>query len=832
MKRILSLFLLSSFFIASYAQKPVKQNASQIYESVQKLNFLGSVLYLAAHPDDENTRLIAYFANHVKARTAYMSLTRGDGGQNLIGSELRELLGVIRTQELLAARGVDGGEQFFSRANDFGFSKHPTETFEIWDKDEVLKDLVSVIRKFQPDLIINRFNHRTPGTTHGHHTASAMLGMEAFDLANDKNYKTHYGNIWQPKRLFFNTSWWFYGSREKFAKADKSKMLHMDVGVYYPLKGLSNNEVASMASSQHLCQGFGRLSQRGSQEEYIELLKGDMPNNNNPFDGIDTSWNRVKGGKAIGNILNKVEQNFDFKNPSSHLPELLKAYILIQQLENEHWKNLKTKEIKQIISSVLGLYLEASAEASSTTKNGELAINLEALNRGKANIKLNSVVFSIGQNTYEKNTTLSENKKVTFKEVLKIPATAKMTTPYWLDKSGTLGMYTVEEKSLIGDPETKPLTVTFSLTINNTTIPFDRPIVHRFSKPDKGELYEPFQVLPKVTSSIEEKVLIFSDAKSKDVAVKVRANANTIKGEVSLEHPKGWSVNPAKADITIAQKGGEQTVVFKVTPPATQSEGSITPKVTSGGKVFDKELIEISYNHIPKQSVLLPSQSKVVRLNIKKKGEKIGYIQGAGDKIPESLRQIGYAVDELKENEITTDNLKKYDAVVLGIRAYNVNERAKFYQNTLHEYVKNGGTLMVQYNTNRRVKVAKVAPYKLKLSRDRVTDENAKVTVLAKNHEVINYPNKITDTDFTGWVQERGLYFPNEWGKEFTPILSMHDKGESAKKGSLLVAKYGKGHFIYTGLSFFRELPAGVSGAFKLYANLLSVGKNTKKIKG
>ncbi|MBT8272842.1 MAG: PIG-L family deacetylase, partial [Bacteroidia bacterium] len=252
-KPILFSFLLGFSFLLSFAQQPKRLNASEIHDAVQKLNFLGSVLYVAAHPDDENTRLISYMSNHVKARTAYLSMTRGDGGQNLIGPEIRELLGVIRTQELLAARRIDGGEQLFTRANDFGYSKHPDETLEIWDKDQVLSDVVWAIRKFKPDVIVNRFKHDTPGTNHGHHTSSAMLSLEAFDLVNDPSvYPDQLAHVdtWQPKRLFFNTSWWFYGSQENFEKADKSNMLNIDIGVYYPSKGLSNNEIASLASSQ------------------------------------------------------------------------------------------------------------------------------------------------------------------------------------------------------------------------------------------------------------------------------------------------------------------------------------------------------------------------------------------------------------------------------------------------------------------------------------------------------------------------------------------------------------------------------------------------------
>ena len=395
-KTILSTILALLTFTILQAQKPATPSSSEIFESIQKLNFLGSVLYIAAHPDDENTRLISYMANHEKARTAYLSITRGDGGQNLIGPEIGKLLGVIRTQELLAARRIDGGEQLFTRANDFGYSKAPEETLAIWNKEAVLSDVVLAIRKFKPDIIINRFDHRTPGTTHGHHTGSAMLSFEAFDLAGDKSAfpdLLKQANPWQPKRLFFNTNSWFYRSQEAFDKADKSNMLSFDIGTYYPLKGMSNNEIASLASSQHLCQGFGRLSHRGSQKEYIEFLKGDAITNKEAiFDGIDTSWNRVKGGKAIGTILYAVENNFNFKNPSVHIPQLIEAYKLLQNIQDEHWKTQKTKELKSIIEMCAGLYLEASAETPTSTLNQNVKINIEALNRSSQNIVLESIM--------------------------------------------------------------------------------------------------------------------------------------------------------------------------------------------------------------------------------------------------------------------------------------------------------------------------------------------------------------------------------------------------------------------------------------------------------
>lgn len=812
-----------------FSQAPKKKSSTEIYHSLQKLNFLGSALYIAAHPDDENTRLISYLSNNVKAKTAYLSLTRGDGGQNLIGPEIREQLGVLRTQELLGARSKDGGEQFFSRANDFGYSKHPDETLAIWNKEEVLGDVVQIIRQYKPDVIINRFNHRTPGTTHGHHTTSAMLSVEAFDLVNDANAypeQLKLTETWQPKRMFFNTSWWFYGSEEAFNKADKSKLMKLDVGVFYPILGVSNNEIAALASSQHLCQGFGRISTRGSQDEYIELLKGDMPKGDDIFEGINTTWSRIDGGDAIGKILNKVEENFNFKNPSSHLPELIEAYKLLQKSTDKHWKNIKSKELENIITAVAGLYLEANANYTNSTPSGNFKVSIEALNRSTANIVLKSV--NVGTTTLTPNILLENNTKQNLTLDVAVPADTKYTSPYWLMEKGTLGMYTVKDKKLIGKPETpRAFNAGFELSINNYTLTITKPVVYHYSKPDKGELYRPFEVLPEASVGIKDKVIIFSDESSKQIPVTVKALANDISGEIELTFSKGWKVANAKQNFNIKKRGDSKTIIFTVTPPNSESEGSILPVVKINGKELNKELVVISYDHIPTQSVLLPSEAKVVRLDIKKIGKNIGYITGAGDKIPESLEQIGYNVSNINPNSINTASLKGFDAIVVGIRAYNVVDELKFKQHFLLDYVKNGGNLVIQYNTAGRSKlgVDNLAPYPLELSRDRVTNEFAEVTILAKDHPVVNTPNKITANDFNNWVQERGLYFPNKWDKKFTPILAMADKGEEAKKGSILIAAYGKGNYVYTGISFFRELPAGVPGAYKLFANLLSLPK-------
>ncbi|TXG35801.1 PIG-L family deacetylase [Seonamhaeicola maritimus] len=834
MQRHIAFFIISFLsFTLLNAQKPKIPSSSQIYESIQKLNFLGSVLYVAAHPDDENTRLISYMSNHVKARTAYLSLTRGDGGQNLIGPEIRELLGVIRTQELLAARRIDGGEQIFTRANDFGYSKHPEETLSIWDKEQVLSDVVLAIRKFKPDVIINRFDHRTPGRTHGHHTASAILSLKAFDIAADEKAYPNMLNqvdVWQPKRLFYNTSWWRYG-REAFEKLDKSNMINFDIGVYYPLKGISNNELASLASSQHLCQGFGRLSQRGTQEEYIEFIKGEALEGNDVFSGIDTSWNRVKGGKPIGAILNKIETNFNFKDPSTHVPQLIEAYKLLQNIDNKHWQTQKTKELKSIIEMCAGLYLEASASTPIVATNNDVEINIEALKRSQTTAVLRSVNISPLNQTQNPDVALDNNKKYNFSFNSIIPTEINTTSPYWLNTKGTLGMYHVANETIIGNPETKrALHANFIVDFDGYSINFEKDVIHRYSRPDKGELYRPFEIIPEASAKIAQKVIIFENNKPHDITVIVKAGKDNLDGHVEVCHPNDWSVYPKNQKISIKHKGETQTLVFTIIPPKNQSEGLISPIVHIGDKSYTKELIEIEYDHIPFQTVLLPSASKVVRLDIKKRGENIAYIQGAGDVVPESLQQIGYNVRVLKPEEINAETLSKFDAVVVGIRAYNTVEDLNFKQQTLFNFVEAGGNMIVQYNTAHRIKVEQLAPYDLTLSRGRVTDENAEVRFLNPQHPVLNFPNNITQQDFEGWTQERGLYFPNKWGKEFTAILSMNDKNDSPKDGSLLVAKHGKGHYIYTGLSFFREFPEGVSGAYRLFANMLSLGKEDLKL--
>lgn len=814
------------------AQAPVVKSSGDIYEDLEKLKVLGSVLYVAAHPDDENTRLISYYANQVKARTAYLSLTRGDGGQNLIGPEIKELLGVMRTEELMSARRIDGGEQMFSRANDFGFSKNAEETREIWEEEKVMSDVVWAIRKYRPDVIINRFDHTSSGKTHGHHTASAILSYEAFDLSGDKNQfanQLKYVEPWSAQRLFFNTSWWFYGSREKFAEADKSNMVSIDIGTYYPIKGKSNSEIAAESRSQHVCQGMGNTASRGSSEEYMQLLKGDMPKDpHNIFEGINTTWSRIEASH-IEKMIDDVIVNFKFSNPSKSAQAVANVVKSIKKLPASHWRDIKLADAESLLVNITGMYIEAISDQHTYTPNEEITIRSEVTNRSDVEAKVLKVRFNDMKMDSILNAALANNISLQWKHNLKVPPTAVTTSPYWLKEKGSLGMYRVDDQQLIGNPRSnRALSATYHLEINGEQVEITKDIVYRYNDPEAGPVYRPLEIVPAISVKLQEKVYVLSDERPTKINVSVKAlSANQI-GTVSMPVPKGWKISPSSYDFTIAQKGADQILEFELTPPAGQSEFTMKPVVKANGKEYRKELVKIDYNHIPYQSILMPAESKMVKLDIKTAGRNIAYIEGSGDAIPKSLEQIGYVVDIIPVQEITKERLQGYGALVMGIRAYNKLDDIRFKQDVLMDYVRDGGNMIVQYNTNRRLKVDNIGPFPIKLSRDRVTVEEAPIEILEPNHPILNYPNKITQKDFENWVQERGLYFANEWSDEYKAILSSHDPGEPARKGGLLVAPHGDGHFIYTGYSWFRQLPAGVPGAYRIFANMVSLNQNNK----
>ena len=814
-KKLVLFTLTLSFFFSLSAQ-----NSGSIYRQLEKLNFLGSMLYVAAHPDDENTALISHFSNHVHAHSAYLSLTRGDGGQNLIGTELREMLGVIRTNELIQARKIDGGNQFFSSAIDFGYSKHPKETLKIWDKTQILGEVVQRIRSFQPDIIIHRFDHRTPGRTHGHHTSSALLSHQAFSLTNDPNsYPEQLTTLkpWQVRRQFFNTSWWFYGSRERFEKADKINLLALEIGNYDVLKGISNSEIAAASRSSHKSQGFGSSPSLGARTEYIELVNGDRPASNDPFEGINTTWTRLEGGEKIGKLIAQALEEFDFKAPQKSVPLLVDIHQAIKGLSPSVWKNRKLKAVKALIKSCAGLTLQLNSDSAYGIAGENLKINFNSVHQSEQEINIKKI------GSRQLNKTLSSN--IAYKKTLQYSLEKTLGSPYWLLEKGSLGVFKIKDKSLIGQPETPALSLPIELTINGTTIVFEETINYRINDPVRGEVITPFYTLPQLGINFEKEVNLYPNDSAQTIRLEVTNYGQRFEGEVELCFPNGWTIDQAKKKVSLNERGASAFVSYQLSPTAKAESGLMGPLVHVNGKTMDKSFSvkEINYEHIPKQYVSQPSEAKLVRLDLTLPNKKVGYIMGAGDLVQTNLQAIGFPVTSIDIESISQEELNQFDTILVGIRAFNVLESLKYKNQLLFDFAAQGGTLIVQYNTSRRMQTKEILPYPIELSRDRVTDENSRVRILEPKHAAFNSPHKISAKDFEGWVQERGLYFANNWDPKITPLLGMNDEGESEKLGSLLVAPHENGTVVYTGLSFFRELPAGVPGAYRLLLNLIAL---------
>jgi LmbE family N-acetylglucosaminyl deacetylase len=861
------LLLHSAFLIETKAQTPKTYTSAEILLGLKKLNVLGSVMYLAAHPDDENTRLIAYLANERLLETSYLSCTRGDGGQNLIGPELREGLGVIRTQELLAARRLDGGRQFFTRANDFGFSKTSDETFRIWDKEQVLADMVWVIRQRRPDVLITRFPPDARAG-HGHHQASAILAAEAFSAAGDpKRFpeQLQYVQAWQPKRLLWNTGSFFVKPGENM-----DGYLRLDAGGYNPLLGQSYGEIAARSRSNHRSQGFGSAAQRGEALEYFQPVKGD-PATKDLFEGVDQTWNRVPGGAAVGKLIEEVIRKYDASNPSASVAGLLKVReqlkkpgIIGNVAMSQYWKREKLSQVESMIQACLGLHLEATALAASVAPRQPLQLTLEVLNR--SNIAV-SVTGIYGDNlSLDTTVALLPGKTVSLRRRINQSPIEDASQPYWLRKPGTVGMYSIPEtlsvpsgidaaimlaeskngvsmmpadeptgsfgvvfpqQKLIGMPETPSSAgVCFVLNVLGSKLYYAVPVQYKHTDPVLGELYQPLAVVPPVLVNLPPaRSYVFADAQPKTVPVTLRAGRAGVSGRLALALPAGWKCEPATAPFALAAKDEELTVNFQVQPLAGAAPGRAELRATAtvAGQAYARGLQKIEYPHIPTQFLFPEAVAPLVKLDLQRRGQNVAYLMGAGDEVPDALRQIGYNVTLLNPQDLTAANLKQYDALVLGVRAYNTVDRLKTQQPEILKYMEAGGNVVVQYVVNRGTVMPEIGPYPMTLSTDRVTVEGAPVTLT--KHPLLAAPNKITADDFKGWVQEQGLYYPSKWDPKYQTVISSSDPGETAKESAILVTDYGKGHYIYTGLSLFRELPAGVPGAYRLITNMISYGK-------
>ncbi|HEX8824970.1 MAG TPA: PIG-L family deacetylase, partial [Archangium sp.] len=782
----------------------------------------GSVLYVAAHPDDENTRLLAWLAGGRGLRAGYLSMTRGDGGQNLIGTEQDELLGLIRTHELLAARRIDGAEQMFTRARDFGYSKSADETLRIWGRDEVLADVVLAIRRFQPEIIVTRFTTKPPN--HGHHTASALLAEEAFAAAADPaRFPEQLGQLqpWKADRLLNNVSTWNLGPN-----ADMSAYLKVDVGGFDPLLGRSWGEIAAESRSQHKSQGFGVAAERGPLLEYFNPLSGTRPKSD-LFEGLDLTWRRWSGTDKVVQAIDEASNGFNPRSPHLSIPALLRVHEALSALPDANpWKAIKLRETEALVAACAGLFLEVRAAEASAVPGSQVALNVMALNRSPAALRLVSVTFPGGESV-SAGADLTGDKPFKLSKPVTLPADARISTPYWLRKPVAGGLYALDEpdRALVGRPEGEPaLAVTFAYEVGGKRFSVVRPVVYAWTDPVRGELYRAFEIAPAVTATLEREVLMFPNGATQAVSVVLSAGRAEAAGKVRLEVPAGWRAEPAEAPFQLAARGDERTVRFQLTPPKGATERArLRVVVDSGGRSESWRLRTVNHEHIPPQMVRQPSEATLVPFALATKVRRLGYIPGPGDRVAESLAAVGYEVTLLPEERLASEKLERFEAILVGVRAFNANPRLALHHDRLMQYVERGGRLLVQYNTNSRVGPlnASLGPYPLELGRDRVTDETAAMTPVNPKEPLLSGPNRLTAADFEGWVQERGLYFASKWDERYRPVFAMNDPGEEPLRGGLLVARHGKGTFIYTGLAFFRQLPSGVPGAYRLLANLL-----------
>jgi LmbE family N-acetylglucosaminyl deacetylase len=818
---LLLIILLLSISIENYSQPQRLLSSSEIQLALKKLNVLGSVLYIAAHPDDENTAFLSYFASEKLTRTAYLSLTRGDGGQNLIGSEQAELLGIIRTQELIEARKIDGAEQFFTRAIDFGYSKTAAESFSIWNKDEVLSDVVWVIRKFKPDVIVTRFP--ATGGGHGQHTASAILALEAFDIANDPAAypeQLKYVTPWQPKRLYWNGWIPVLEGREE----EVEKFLAIDLGKFNPLIGKSYTEVSAESRSMHKSQGFGASGRRGEVLNYFKYEKGDSAAAE-LLENINISWSRVEGGKSVEKYLNIAEENFDSEKPSLIIPNLLQAYKEMNNLKDEHWRKIKQKEILRVIQSAAGIWIEAIANDYSATPGSSFQIIAGIVNRSSQNFTLKKVEVRFSQSENEKENELKYGIFLTSNHQINLPKNVDFSQPYWLKDEPGKGLFNIQDQTLIGLPETEPhLYADFILESEGIEFTLRVPVLYRWTDPVDGEKYRSFEIVPNVTAKFDDNLFLFPDSKEKIVNISLRSHDDKQEGLIEFDTPDGWKFEPNNFSFRLEKKNDEISFNLKITPPSFSSNAKLSSRIKMNGQTISRSMISINYPHIIAQSVFPNAEIKLVKLDLKKTVHNIGYIMGSGDEIPKYLEQLGYNVVELSDQAIENGDLSFYDAIITGIRAYNTRPRLAQLQTKILDYVHGGGALIVQYNVNQRLHSENIGPFSFSISRDRVAEEDSPIKFLKPDHPVLNFPNKISEKDFDGWIQERGLYFADSWDEQFETIIASKDEGESFKEGGLLFAKYGKGIFIYTGYSWFRQLPAGIPGAYRFFVNLLSTG--------
>jgi LmbE family N-acetylglucosaminyl deacetylase len=808
------------------AQVNLNPESDHILQALKQLPYKTSILYIAAHPDDENNRLLTYLVKGRHLRTGYLALTRGEGGQNLIGKEQGETLGLIRTEELLAARAVDGAEQYFSRAIDFGFSKNPEETLKFWNRDSILSDMVWVIREFQPDIIMDRFPTTGEGG-HGNHTASAILTLEAVKLAGNPSAfprQLVYCQPWQVKKVYWNT--FNFGGLNTTAV----DQVHFQVNSYDPLLGMTYGDLAAKSRSNHKSQGFGTGSAKGEQYEYLKSLTGPS-DKTNFLEGLDSTWSKASGADSAYNDIEKAIGTFNAEKPEAIIPLLTHAYGQILNWADSRLKTEKIQAISRIILACLGLQVECTSSKGTLSYNAYLPFEIHVLKGRDFPAFLEKYRLPDGRLIFpnsNEGVNLTLGKNLQYNAQISLDS-SYLTQPYQLRLPHSPYRYEIKNPNWIGSAKTpNKLQVTLYFKILGQEIQIPYPLVVKYIDPVKGEFFEPISIVPPISLEPDSKIYIFKNSNPRKVKLSLINLEDSLNASIRLKLPSGWTSVPKEIPVHLkAQFEGRNLEFSLIPPPGIIKENRVDSAYLEAEiktKGFSETVHTLKYDHIPWITYSEPAKIKLVRLPLVTPPVTVAYLMGAGDYIPEVLNQIGYPVHLLSDEEFNEEELKKYHTLILGVRAYNTRNVLKFSHDLLMNFVKNGGTLLVQYNTNNNLLTNQLGPYPLSLDRDRVTDENAAVHFLNPNASLLNYPNKILESDFKDWIQERGLYFPRLSGPDspYQTLLSMHDPGESDLKTAIIYCPYGKGLFIYTSLVFFRELPAGNPGSIRLFVNLLN----------
>jgi len=697
---------------------------------------------------------------------------------------------------------------------DFGYSKRADETLALWGHDDALADVVWVIRTFQPDVIITRFDEKPPN--HGHHTASAILAREAFAAAADPQRfpeQLHGGvTVWQATRLVHNFPPW--------NGAPTVPALKLDIGAYDPRLGLGMGELAARSRSQHKSQGFGVPEQRGPIIEFFVPLAG-KPAMTDILDGIDVSWARL-GATSYARAIADAQRTLERDHPERAIPALVRAAAELDKVAESPRAHDAKIQLAEIIAGAAGVYARATSPRPVGVPGTSVEVNVELAARGSAVTAQRIEVTGAAAVTGSALATAT-TKPTTIQAA--IATTAAPSLAYWLAAAPSPGHYNVVDPKLVGMPRTPaPLEATIDLAIGGRTIRLVRPVVHAWTDPVQGERERPFVIVPPATvTPLRDAVM--APGRAGPLDLRVRAGRDAVVGTVELALPAGWTATPASRSIDLAKTDDEVIVHFDVKPGPKAEPGVVTPSVKVGDTAWSLRQDVIDYPHIPLQIVLRPATVRVVPLALHIPEGRIAYIRGSGDSIAADLAHVGFTIDELDDTALRTGDLSRYTAVVIGIRAFNTRPAVHAAHARLTSYAEHGGTVVVQYNTLGDGPVADLGPFPIELGHDRITDETAKPTFLAPNDGVMVRPNKLDLADFDGWVQERGLYFATKWDPKYKPLIRFSDPGESPLDGAIVVAQVGKGRYIYTGLALFRQLPAGVAGAYRLFANLIGGGK-------